>query len=322
MRLATTHTVDRTLLVLLTAVFVWAGLLFGWLSNTPHQRVVPHPIVRGSMPSPRPKPKPFEFPAGGRTLANAYRFAALYGVPDSPALGCLGEQPLPQTLARAKELAATYAPLSPVPVYPTLEIIATVASASPTDNGDYSQEADPAALEPWVLAAKEAGVYVVLDLQPGRSDFLTQAKMYENLLRQPNVGLALDPEWRLAPNQVPLAQIGSASIDEINSVAAWLADITAQNKVPQKLLVLHQFRLDMLPGREQLDTSHAELAYVIQMDGQGSQPQKLATWQTITATPPANVAFGWKNFYDEDHPMLDPTATMQIAPMPWYISYQ
>ena len=40
-------------------------------------------------------------------------------------------------------------------------------------------------------------MYVVLDLQPGRSNFLDQAKLYEPLLRLPHVGLALDPEWRL-----------------------------------------------------------------------------------------------------------------------------
>ena len=67
-------------------------------------------------------------------------------------------------------------------------------------------------------AAREAGVYVMLDLQPGRTDFLTQAKRYEELLAQPHVGLALDPEWRLGPQQLHLEQIGSVGIDEVNSV--------------------------------------------------------------------------------------------------------
>ena len=53
-----------------------------------------------------------------------------------------------------------------------------------------------------VEAAAEHGVYVVLDLQPGRQDFLSQAQQYQELLELPNVGLALDPEWRLGPDQV------------------------------------------------------------------------------------------------------------------------
>ena len=36
--------------------------------------------------------------------------------------------------------------------------------------------------------------------------------------RCPYVGLALDPEWRLAPDQVHLRQIGSVGIDEVNGV--------------------------------------------------------------------------------------------------------
>lgn len=267
-------------------------------------------------------PPPFQFPAGGRELAGKYRMVALYGSPGEPALGSLGEQPLPAAIDRAKSVAALYAPLSPVPLLPTFEIIATIASATPTENGDYSREVDPAKLAPWVQAARVAGLYVVLDLQPGRADFLTQAKIYENLLKQPNVGLALDPEWRLTPDQMPLQQIGSANIVEVNSVVSWLAALTAASHLPQKLFVLHQFRLDMLPGRNQLDTTQQELAYIIQMDGQGGQAQKLDTWRAITASPPSNAAFGWKHFYHQDSPLLDPAGTMQLTPQPWYISYQ
>lgn len=57
-------------------------------------------------------------------------------------------------------------------------------------------------------AATAAGLYVILDLQPGRADLLTQAKRYAPLLAMPSVGLALDPEWKLGPGQVPLQQIG------------------------------------------------------------------------------------------------------------------
>ena len=69
--------------------------------------------------------------------------------------------------------------------------IATVASASAGSDGNYSNEVPVSVLKPWIDAARAAGIYVVLDLQPGRSDFLSQAKLYTALLTQPNVGLAL-----------------------------------------------------------------------------------------------------------------------------------
>ncbi|TAH32468.1 hypothetical protein EYC59_05850 [Candidatus Saccharibacteria bacterium] len=266
--------------------------------------------------------KPFEFPAGGRTLLPNYRFVALYGTPGDSVLGVLGAQDPAASVQRAKDLAAQYQPYATEHVYPTFEIITTVAAGSPTQNGDYSQEIEPEKIEPWIRTAKDAGVYVVLDLQPGRSDFLSQAKQYQKLLEYPNVGLALDPEWRLTAAQMPMKQIGSVAIDEVNTTLSWLADMTSQKKLPQKLVVLHQFRMDMLPNRERLDTSHAELAYVIQMDGQGAQTVKLSTWRTVTASPPANTYFGWKNFYAKDNPVLDPAGTMALEPKPWYVSYQ
>ena len=272
--------------------------------------------------SPAHHTKPFIFPAGGRELFPNYRLVALYGTPDDPALGALGEQPVDASIARVKDLAAQYQPLMTEHALPTLEMIATVASGTPTDNGDYSYGIDSSKLQEWVNAAREAGVYTVLDLQPGRSDFLTQAKELEPLLEQPNVGLALDPEWRLGPTQIPLAQIGSVNITEVNQTIQWLSALTAQHKLPQKLLLLHQFRLDTLPARDQLDTSRANLAYVIQMDGNGTQAAKLDTWRSIIAGVPVDVRLGWKNFYKVDSPMLDPAGTMAITPKPAYVSYQ
>jgi hypothetical protein len=263
-----------------------------------------------------------ELPGGGQLLFPGRRMVALYGTPGSAALGVLGEQSLEATLARAKRVAADYAPLSDVPVVPALEIIATVASSDPGGDGNYSSEGSVERLRPWVEQAGAAGIYVVLDLQPGRTDFLTQAQLYEELVALPNVGLALDPEWRLRAGQRHLAQTGSVGIGEVNEVVTWLADLTRERKLPQKLLIVHQFRLSMIAGRESLDTSREELAIVIHVDGNGSPPLKQSTWRTLTASPPAGSWLGWKNFYDEDTPMLTPTETMAVRPTPFFISYQ
>jgi hypothetical protein len=271
---------------------------------------------------PRVMLPPFEFPDGGRTIFPKYRLVALYGTPGEPVLGALGQQSPGDSINRVKKLAADYQKYSKQVIYPAFEMIATVASASPTDNGDYSREVPASKLLPWVKTAKQNGVYVVLDLQSGRNDSLTQAKEYESLLKYPNVGLALDPEWRLKSNELPMRQIGAIDIEEVNEVAAWLANLTNENKLPQKLFVLHQFRLDMLPRRDKLDTSYNQLAYVIQMDGQGQQSEKRATWRAITQDPLKNLNYGWKNFYKKDPEMLTPKQTMAIMPAPNYISYQ
>jgi hypothetical protein len=264
-----------------------------------------------------------QLPGGGQVLFPGRLLVALYGHPGTGALGVLGEQDVAGSIERARAHAAPYDALVEDTVVPAFEIIATVASSAPGADGNYSAEADVEVLRPWVEAAGDAGLYVVLDLQPGRTDFLTQAQRYASLLELPHVGLALDPEWRLAPDGVHLSQIGSVDVDEVNRVAGWLADLTRERALPQKLLVLHQFQLRMIDGREGLDTSRDELAVMIHADGQGSQGDKQATWRALHENPPPGVFWGWKNFYDEDAPMLTPEQTISgVSPRPDLISYQ
>ena len=261
-------------------------------------------------------------PAGGQLVLPGKLYVALYGHPGSDALGVLGEQGVEQTVARAKEVAAQYEQAgSQVPVVPTFEIITTVASSALTD-GDYSDESEIAHVRPLVEAAGRAGVYVVLDLQPGYDDFLTQAKMYEELLALPHVGLALDPEWRLKPGERHMRQIGRVSAAEVNSVVTWLADLTRDRELPQKMLLLHQFKTFMLEDRETIDVTRPELSVVTQMDGHGSPGTKLETWNVLRPGTPEGMRWGWKNFYDEDRPTLTPAQTLQIEPTPVFVSYQ
>ncbi len=263
-----------------------------------------------------------QLPGGGQLVFPGHRLVALYGNPESPGLGALGEQDLPASISRARQMAAPYQALSSVPVVPAFEIIATVALSSPGPEGTYSAVTSLATLRPWVEQATAAGFYVILDLQPGRASLLDQAKLYEPLLAMPNVGLALDAEWKLQPGQLPLQQIGSVSITEVNSVVRWLGGLTAELHLPQKVLVLHQFRLSMIQDEQYLDTHDDDLAIIVHMDGQGTQEVKQETWDTITAAAPHGVFFGWKNFFVKDHPMLSPQGTMSKVPAPVMISYQ
>lgn len=264
-----------------------------------------------------------ELPGGGLTLFPGRRLVGLYGNPTTTALGVLGEQNPQAAVLRANEIASGYE-ADGSPILLAFEIIATVASAGATADGNYSEEMSLEILRPWIEVAAENDVYVILDLQPGRTDFLTQAKLYEEFLRLPHVGLALDPEWRLEHDQVHLRQIGSVDAAEVNLVSEWLAGVVRDNNLPQKFFLLHQFRLDMIENRELVQT-HPELATIIQMDGQGPLSTKYDTWNALTAgTKDSGIYWGWKNFYDEDTPRggATPAEVLALDPVPVYISYQ
>jgi hypothetical protein len=262
-----------------------------------------------------------ELPGGGYLLFPGRRLVALYGHAWAPELGVLGEQTPGEAVERIRPIAAEYAEEGLV-VVPAFELIATVADSRAGADGNYSNETSREDLRPWIEAAGEAGLYVLLDLQPGRSDFLTQARLYEEFLRLPHVGLALDPEWRLGPDQFHLQQYGSVPAAEINEVSAWLAGLVREENLPQKMLLLHQFRLSMLPDREAVVVP-SELAVVIQMDGQGTLEAKYETWAAVTAgTADAGWFWGWKNFYDEDAPMATAAQVLELQPSVVYVSYQ
>ncbi len=265
-----------------------------------------------------------EIPGGGLLMFDSginRRLVALYGHPATSALGVLGEQGPEAGVERLRSISQGYDG-DGYAVLPTFEIIATVASASAGSDGDYSVGTLKDDIRPWIEAAAANDMYVVLDLQSGRSDFLTQAKMYEEFLRLPHVGLALDPEWRLKPHEVHLEQIGTVDAAEINQVVEWLAGIVREEALPQKLLVLHQFRFSMITDRELIDTP-PELAVLIHMDGQGPLNLKYNTWNFLTNEPDADQFYwGWKNFYDEDSPMATPEQVLELTPTPEFVSFQ
>ena len=250
------------------------------------------------------------------------RYVAFYGHPETIGLGVLGEQGAEATLGRMQTFLDAYTGDGRETI-PTFEVIASVASASITEGGDYSYEWPIETYEDWVRVAEENDAYIVLDLQPGRDDFLTQAKQYEELLKLPFVGLALDPEWRLKPDQIHLRQVGHVNAAEVNLVVDWLADLVRDNGLPQKLLIVHQFRLSMIDNREILK-QRPELQMIVQMDGDGTEGQKDDTYRAITKDAEGvHWSWGWKNFFDEDEPgPPSPESTMGKVPTPVYVSYQ
>jgi len=263
-----------------------------------------------------------QLPGGSQLVFDHTRYVALYGHPGTPSLGVLGENDTAQTIDLVADMAGKYADLTEETVVPTLEVIVTVATGDEGSDGDYSTEFPAEKYQDLIEAAADAGQYVVLDFQPGRAIFLDQVRQYEELLKYPNVGVALDPEWRLAPDQEPLQQIGSVGIDEVNSVVDYVADFTRSHHLPQKMVVLHQFRRAMIHDRSELTTDRSEVAVLIHADGSGAQSDKTDTWNNVRSGAPDGVHWGWKNFIDEDKPMLTPEQTYGVEPRPDYVSYQ
>lgn len=251
-------------------------------------------------------------------LFPTYRMVALYGTDADSRMGALGEQSPEQAAERLAEVLAPYE-AGDRPVLGVFELIITVALASPGPDGLYRSVSPAERVERWLEVARRHGYHVVLDIQPGRSDFLTEVRRYERFLREPDVHVALDPEWRMGPNEVPGQLVGQVSAAEVNEVSRYLAEIVREEGLPQKLLIVHQFQDRMITQRDDL-IAPPELAVNIHMDGFGTREEKLNTYSITRVDPP--LWNGFKLFYDEDIEMFSPAEVLELDPVPDFISYQ
>jgi hypothetical protein len=204
-------------------------------------------------------------------------------------------------------------------IQPVYELIVTVADAQPGPDGDFSHDIAADHVRDYIAAAHRHGALVVLDVQPGRDDFLDVARRWRWALEDPWVGLALDPEWRMGPHEVPGRVIGSVGAPEVNRVSAWLAHLVARRHLPEKPFLLHQFRTTMIRDIEQV-RPRPGLALVQHVDGFGTQQEKLATYHAVAR--PGRFTMGFKLFYDEDVHRFTPAQVRGIRPTVSFVSFQ
>jgi hypothetical protein len=258
-------------------------------------------------------------PGGGRRVFGGHRFlVAYYGTAETGALGVLGET-RPEEMQRRVHRAAVPFRRPGRPVQVVYELIVTIADRAAGRDGDYSHDIDRRSVARYVRAAHRHGALLLLDLQPGRSDFLTVAKRWAWALKDPWVGLALDPEWRMGPHLVPAQEIGHVRAAEVNRTSAWLARLARRHHLPEKLFVLHQFRTAMIERVERV-RGREGLAMVQHVDGFGTRREKMATYHAVQR--PGQFTMGMKIFYDEDRGRMGPAFVHAIRPRVRFVSYQ
>ena len=269
--------------------------------------------------APPPIERKPQLPGGGYRIFGHDRFlVAYYGTAQTGAMGVLGATD-PETMQRRLMRAARPFREAGEHFQPVYELIVTVADRSPGPDHDYSHDIPRALVERYVAEAHRHGALLLLDLQTGRAAFPVVARRWTWALEKPWVGLALDPEWRMGPHKVPGKVIGSVRAAEVNRTSRWLSRLVEREGLPEKLFVLHQFRLSMLPDIGRI-VHRPGLAMVQHGDGFGSRRQKLATYHAITR--PQQFRQGFKLFYHWDRHRFSPQQVRRIRPAVSFVSYQ
>ncbi|MCW3010757.1 MAG: hypothetical protein JWO90_1161 [Solirubrobacterales bacterium] len=266
------------------------------------------------------RPEATELPGGGRRIFPDRRVVALYGNPADDELGALGIGTPDQAAKRLRGIARSYARRTR-PVLPCMELIATVAAAAPGDDGKYRIRVPERTIDRYLRAARKAGAVLLLDIQPGIASFPEEVRRLKKWLVQPDVGLALDPEWRIQPGQVPGRVIGSVSAEEVNAVSIDLAALVKERNLPEKLFVIHQFTNDMVRDKQRVEIRPG-LATVFNVDGFGLPAAKVSKYRDFTASTPKGAHDGFKLFFREDTNRMRPAAVMALDPRPDLVIYE
>ena len=296
-------------LVLLALAAAAAALLAGGEESRPEaaRRAAPE------APAARP-----ELPGGGRRLLPDRRVVAFYGAPQDEELGALGIGTPDQAARRLLRRARAYE-RPRRPVQPALELIAAIANADPGEDGMYRTQQPPAVIDRYLRAARRHGMLLLLDVQPGRADFLDEVVRLEPWLREPDVGLALDPEWRVRRDEVPGQVIGSIDPREVNATSAWLGQLIVRHDLPQKLFLIHQFTNDMVDDTQVKD--RPGLAIVLNADGFGTHSVKRSKYRAFSGDAPG-FHHGFKLFYEEDVGLMTPRQVLRLRPAPDVVEYE
>src|SRR5688500_6470701 len=160
----------------------------GWANATPAVGQTPGPASTSPVPTSTPVAPPAPtssttqqaqsaLPRGGREVFPRYRLVGYADVTEAATLGRLGTGALGRRGAEIERRAKAYA--AGRRVLPVVDVIATVVQGNPGKDGQYGVRLTDSHIGAYHEAAREHRAVLLLNLQPGRSEFITEAKAFD-----------------------------------------------------------------------------------------------------------------------------------------------
>lgn len=289
-------------------------------------------------PADSPPPEQSEPPAAAETAPPADdRFAAAsappagvldenqvivyYGTPAAAGLGVLGTYSPEQAALQVKEHAALYDSLNgDRRAIGAFDLIYSLAQADATGNGMYIRDLPDRVVEEYIAVAERYDLQLILDLQIGRANIPSEVRRIERFLLNPRVHVAVDPEYAVGPNGVPIATPGRITGAEINEVQDYLSDLVARNNLPPKMFIMHQF-MDgtFVDGEVTRDVPNVDL--VLNMDAYGDVAGKVKKYQRYADRAYAEHD-AFNIFLKQDERSISAEEILRLVPEPHMVFYQ
>jgi len=267
------------------------------------------------------------------TILPKYRIVAYYGNPHSKKMGALGEYPKDEMLQRLDQAAANWAKADPEkPVMKALHLVAISAQGAPGKDGKYRLRMSDKTIRKVIKWASDHGAICFLDIQVGTGNLQEELDFLRTYLKLPHVHLGIDPEFSMKTGARPGTRIGTYDAADINRSVNFLADVSKENNLPPKILVVHRFTQRMVTNYQNIKLN-PRVQIVMHMDGWGPPSLKIDSYRDYIVKEPVQYT-GFKLFYKNDLKKVDlrsrhkephlmqPEEILALNPKPIYIQYQ
>lgn len=281
-------------------------------------------------------PGPFD-PSVGAPLPNN-RIVAAYGIvggiePNGPASTL---DMLDAYLPQLQHLGQQYAALDPThPVVLGIDLVVNVIQPCSNFPKWCASFADDSTLQAYVDYCKQHHLLLFFDMQLGTEPVSDAVNSYllPYLQKYPFTELALDTEFHFPNTPQGYADaagypccLGWMDASEINWATNALAQISLQQHLPRKVLIVHQWDRSVIRNKDQV-TTNPNVSIVLQSDGWGGTSNKLGDYQVFVQQTLMQYG-GYKLFLPHDGdsqfdtPLQTPQDVMSLFPQPLFISYQ
>lgn len=253
------------------------------------------------------------------------RIVAYYGNFYSTGMGILGQYSEDTVIGMLNGEVAKWEAADPAtPVVPAIDYIAVTAQWNPGADGMYRFRMPASQIDRAVAMAERVDGIVILEVQAGLSDVMTEVKALEPYLSLPQVHLAIDPEFAMNGRGLPGRVVGTVDATHVNAAAEYLATLVRDHDLPPKILIVHRYTSAMVTNADDI-APLPEVQIVMDMDGWGPPSQKYATYNAYIYPEPVQFT-GFKLFYKNDtwsgRALLTPEEILELTPRPSFIQFQ
>ncbi len=249
------------------------------------------------------------------------RLILYYGNPLSPVMGPIGAYPDDELIARLQQQAQAYADLDPAhPVVPGFDYVSPVAQPVPMADGTWTYRMPDDSIEHYINLANANQALFFFDMQIGHSTVQKEVTNVWPYLERPGVDLSLDPEFDMAPGDIPGVEFGRMYASEINWAIDQLSNLVETQHLPTKILIIHQFLESMLPDWQKIQIKPG-VEVVTSVDGFGPPGSKIGDYQVFDKDQLIQYP-GFKLFYALDKPLMSPQDVLALDPAPLMVMYQ